>query len=183
MGLKANAHSMSTTRPTAGHTQNMEEESIAILTSPAEYAYHIGEVGSVGALSLKVIRRQFSVKEPYKLEIIPMADVSKAEYRHGLAPLRIGAGVLLLALLCVIFYFVGVYWENLEPGTRVPIGLLGLAGLYGLKWAFMSRRHRFVFHLLNGNKIGWKSSSGDFKYKQRAVDHVLKYLRGRGLII
>ncbi|MBX3610749.1 MAG: hypothetical protein KF871_12715 [Hydrogenophaga sp.] len=161
----------------------MEEESIAILTSPAEYSHHIGEVASVGSQSLKIIRRQLSVKEPYNLEVVPFSAVSRAEYKHGLAPFRIVAGVLLIVLLGGIFYFAGLYWDSLGGGTRVPVGMLGLAGLYGLRWAFMSRRHCFDFHLHNGGRIGWKSGSGDFKYKQRAVDHVLQFLRGKGLTI
>lgn len=161
----------------------MEEESIAILTPPADYSHHIGEVASVGAHSLKVIRRKLSLKEPYRLERVPLSAVSRAEYKNALDPFRIVAGILLIALLCGIFYFMGIYWDSLEPGTRVPVGLLGLAGLYGLRWAFMSRRHKFVFRLHNGSRIRWKSSPGDFKYKQRAVEHVVQFLRGKGLVI
>jgi hypothetical protein len=91
--------------------------------------------------------------------------------------------LLVLLLLAGIMYYLGVYWNRLEPGTTIRVGLLGLAGLYGLKWAFMSRHHKFKFHLHDGSRIIWRSRSGDFKYKQRAVDHVLEHLRGRGLLV
>jgi len=163
--------------------RNMEEESIAIHTSPADYSHHVGEVASVGVHSLKVILRKLSMKEPYHLDRVPLSTMSRAEYKSGPDPFRIVAGILLVALLCGIFYFVGVYWDSLEPRTRVPVGLLGLAGLYGLRWAFMSRRHSFVFHLQNGDRTRWKSTPGDFKYKQRPVEHVIQFLRGKGLVI
>lgn len=160
----------------------MEEETVAVLTSPDEYAYHIGQLASVGTDTLRVVRKQFSIKSPYVIEQVPVSNVSRAEYKAGLAPLRIAAGLMLLSLLGGIAYYLGVYWESLEPGTSIRVGLLGLAGLYGLKWAFMSRRHEFTFHLHDGGRIRWRSRSGDFKYKQRAVGNVLEHLRGRGLV-
>ena len=161
---------------------HMKEESIARLTSPEDYAYHIGEVASVGTHSLQVVRRQFSVKEPYKLESFPTTGISRAEYKAGLAPLRIIAGILLLALLLGIAYFLTTSWSRLEAGTTVRVGLLALAGAYGLRWAFMSRRHQLTFHMHDGKRIGWCSRAGDFKYKERAVAHVLEYLRAQGLL-
>src|SRR5262245_34588157 len=152
----------------------MEEETIAILASPDEYAYHIGKVASVGTDSLRVVRKKFSISTPYVLEMIPMSQVSRAAYKSGLAPVRMGAGVLLLTLLVGIACYLGIYWDRLPPDTAVRVGLLGLAGAYGLNWAFRSRRHQFVFHLQDGGRIGWHSRSGDFRYKQRAVDHVLE---------
>ena len=160
----------------------MEEETIAILTSPEEYAYHIGEVASVGTHHLRVIRRKFSIQTPYQIEHVPMAHISRAEYKQGLAPFRIGAGGVPIALLCAIFHYIGVYWDSLQPGTKVPVGMLGLAGLYGLRWAFMSRLHALTFHLHSGGKIRWKSRSGDFKYKDRAVGPVFQHLRRTGLL-
>jgi hypothetical protein len=158
-----------------------EEETVAVLTSADDYAYHIGQVASVGTRTLKVVRKQLSIKSPYTIAEVPMSGVSRAEYKSGLAPLRIVAGVLLLALLAGIAYYLVVYWQGLEPGTTIRVGLLGLAGVYGLKWAFLSRRHEFVFHLQDGGRVRWRSRSGDFKYKQRAVGHVLDHLRGLGL--
>jgi hypothetical protein len=160
----------------------MEEETVAVLNSPDDFAYHIGQVASVGMQSLKVVRKQFSIKSPYTIEVVRFSNVARAEYKSGLAPFRIGAGVLVLALLAGIAYYLGVYWKSLEPGTSIRVGLLGLGGVYGLKWAFMSRRHEFTFHLHDGSQVGWRSRSGDFKYKERAVGHVLEHLRGLGLV-
>jgi hypothetical protein len=161
----------------------MEEELVAILTSPEEYAYHIGQVGSVGTEKLRVVRKQLSLKMPYMIELVPLTEVAHAEYKSGLAPFRILAGVALLALLAGIVYYLGVYWDRLEPGTSIRVGLLGLGAVYGLNWAFMSRRHEFIFHLRDGGKIRWRSRSGDFKYKVRAVERVLDHLRARGLLL
>jgi hypothetical protein len=161
----------------------MEEELVAVLVSPDEYAHHIGQVSSVGSESLKVVRRKFSISTPYAIQSVPLSSVASAEYRSGLVPFRIGAGVLLLSLLLGIAYYLGVYWESLPPNTSVRVGLLGLAALYGLKWAFMSRRHEFVFRLHDRSKISWRSRSGNFKYKRRAVEHVLDFLRKRGFSI
>lgn len=160
----------------------MKEETIAILASPKEYAYHINQVASISVDNLHIIRKQFSVKSPYKLESIPMYKVERGEHKSGLAPLRIAAGILVLGLLAGITFYFGLYWERLEPGTRIQVGLFGLAIIYGLKWAFMSRRHELTFHLQGGDRVRWRSRSGDFKYKQRAVENVIAHFRGRGLI-
>ena len=160
----------------------MEEETIARLTTPDEYAYHIGQVASVGAATLKVVRKQFSIREPYTLEMIPMSGISHVAYTKGRAPVRMVLGVLLLALLAGMVYFLVVYWDRLE--TRdYGWSLLGLAGVYGLRWAFMSRRHELIFHLNDGGRLIWRSRSGDFKLKERAVDHVVNHFRARGRLM
>ena len=112
-----------------------------------------------------------------------------------MAPLRAGAifleinvsekpgrSVLVLLLLVGIFYYLGVYWDSLEPGTTIRVGLLGLAGIYGLKWAFMSRRHQLTFHLHDGSRVRWRSRSGDFKYKERVASRAVEHLRELGLL-
>ncbi len=42
----------------------MEEERVAVLASPDEYAYYIGQANSVGEKSLRVVRRKFSISTP-----------------------------------------------------------------------------------------------------------------------
>lgn len=158
----------------------MEEETVAVLALPNEYAYYIGQVASVSTDTLKMVRKQFSIKTPYTLKAVPVSKVARVEYKTGLVPLRIVAGLLLLALLGGIAYYICM--GSLEDGTRIRVGLLCLAGVYGCRWAFMSRRHKFIFHLRDGSRIGWHSRSGDFKCKQRAVSLLQEYLRGRGLL-
>ena len=159
-----------------------EEQTFAIFALPEDYAYHIGQVASIGSDGLRVVRRQLSIKSPYRLEVVPATSISRAEYDCGLAPMRIMAGVLVLVLLVGIFYYLGVYWDRLEPGTTVRYGLLALAGIYGVKWAFMSRRHQLTFHLRDGGRVRWRSRSGDFKYKAPVADRALGHLRELGLL-
>jgi len=160
----------------------MEEEIISIFVHPDEYAHHIGQVASVGVETLRVVRKQPSFSTPYVIEMIPARNCSRVEYKSGLAPVRIAAGIFLLALLGGIAYYLAVYWSSLQPGTEIRVGLLGLAVGYGVRWAFMSRRHQFTFYLHDGSRIRWRSRSGDYKYKQRAVGNVLEHFRRRGLL-
>ncbi|OWQ84364.1 hypothetical protein CDN99_24010 [Roseateles aquatilis] len=140
-----------------------------MFTSPDDYAYHIGQVASLGSKGLMVVRRNLSIKTPYKIEVVPWDRVSHARYDARLAPLKIAMGIATLLLLAGILYYLIHYWNDLEPRTTIQIGLLSLAVGYGLRWAFMSRRHRFTFHLRDGSRLRWTSRSGDFKYKTGAV--------------
>lgn len=159
-----------------------EEQIFAIFAMSDEYAYHIGQVASIGSDGLRVVRKQLSIKTPYRIEVVPASSIERAEYESGLAVARIVAGVLVLLLLAGILYYLGVYWDRLEPGTTIRVGLLGLAGIYGLKWAFMSRRHQLTFHLRDGSRLRWRSRSGDFKYKERAAGRAVEHLIGLGLL-
>ena len=159
-----------------------EEQTFAIFALPDDYAYHIGQVASIGSDGLRVVRKQLSITTPYRIEVVPASNIERVEYKSGLAMVRIVAGVLVLLLLIGIFYYLGVYWDRLEPGTTIRVGLLGLAGIYGLKWAFMSRRHQLTFHLRDGSRLRWRSRSGDFKYKERVVGRAVDHLRELGLL-
>ncbi|MDP9916502.1 hypothetical protein J2W24_002149 [Variovorax boronicumulans] len=163
-------------------TDHKEEQTFAVFALPEDYAYHIGQVASIGSDGLRVVRRQLSIKSPYKLEVVPTRSISRVEYDSGLAHVRIVAGVLVLVLLVGIFYYLGVYWDRLEPGTTVRYGLLALAGIYGLKWAFMSRRHQLTFHLRDGGRVRWRSRSGDFKYKAPVAARAVGHLTELGLL-
>lgn len=122
-----------------------------------------------------------SIKTPYKLETIPVAQCRRLEYKTGLSPLRIIAGTLLIVLIVAIFYFIHLYWSSFEAGQTFKVGALVLALLYGLRWAFMSRSHRLVFHMRDGSRLVWQSRSGDFKYKERAVANILQFAASSGL--
>ncbi len=161
--------------------QPEEEEVVALLVSTDEYPHHINQVASVGTQSIRMLRRKLSFSQPYAIEPVAIAQCVKVEHVARLSPVRIAAGVLLVALLLGIFYYLGVYWSQLEPGTTIRVGLLGLAFLYGLKWAFMSRHHRIAFCLQDGSRLKWRSRSGDFKYKERAVANVLQYFKSLGI--
>ena len=160
----------------------IEEETISILVSPADYAYHVDQIASFGTHHIRILRKQFSIKTPYTLETMPIINCSKVHYTAGLSVFHIGAGVLLTTMMLGIFYYLVVYWSRLAPGMTIQVGLLLLAFIYGLKWAFMSRRHKLVLHLRDGTNLKWQSRSGEFRYKQRTISNVLLHLRSRGLI-
>jgi len=159
----------------------MEEETIARLTLTDEYAYHIGQIASVTTTALKVVKKQLSFKEPYTLEIIPASAIARVDYKKGLVPLRIVFGALLLMLLAGIAYYAMIYWDRLELPRSVKITPFVLAGIYGMSLVFMSRQHKLIFDLHDGRRVIWRSRSGDFKIKEKAVSNVLKYFRTRGL--
>ena len=150
----------------------MKEQLIGIFASPEDYAYHIGEVVAIGEHSLQIVRKQMSFTTPYRIELIPVSFISSVEYKSGLVLGRIITGI---ALLAAVFFYLGLYWSQLEPGTPVRIGLLALAVIYGLRWAFMSRRHQFLFKLQDGSRFKWSSRSGDYNYKTRVVDKVIEH--------
>jgi hypothetical protein len=158
------------------------EDSIARLVSPDEYAHHIGQVVSVNAQSLQIVKRKLSISEPFALHALPMARITRVEYQAGLAPLRIVFGVLLLCLLAGIAYFLFVDADSRVGPISIKAGLMVLAAAYGLKWTFSSRRHQLGFHFHDGDSVAWRSRSGDFSLKQRAVDHVLAHFRANGLL-
>lgn len=164
-------------------TKDIEEEIVAVLSSPEEYAYHINQVASLSTENIRVLRKQLSLKAPYFIENVPLKNCTSIEYKHGLVPFRIIAGILLTSLLLGIFYYLIVYWSSLESGTTIKVGLLALAFSYGLKWAFMSRRHNLVFHLHDSSVLSWQSRSGDFKYKQRVVGNIIEYLETQGVTV
>lgn len=157
-------------------SERLENETFAMFALPEDYAYHIGQVVSMGSNGLRVARRNFSLKTPYKVDVVPWDRISHARYDAKLAPLRIFVGALVVLLLAGILYYLALYWNDLAEGTTIPIGMLALAIIYGLRWAFMSRRHRLTFHLHDGSRLKWMSRSGDFKYKtavaQRGVERL-----------
>lgn len=92
-------------------------------------------------------------------------------------------GCFLLLLLGFIFYMVLSFWESLEPGTRIRVGLLMLAGTYGLRWIHGSKRHKLVFLLKDGSKLTWKSRPGDFASKNASTKKVIEYTKSVGLLV
>ncbi|MFZ6845899.1 hypothetical protein [Undibacterium sp. RuTC16W] len=162
---------------------SMHEEVVAIFVSPEKYAYHINQVVSISTDYFRVLRKRFSIKMPYEIEEIPITNCTQIDYQSRLSPVRIFFGILLVALMLTIFYLIGVYGAHLEQGTSIRIGLLALALITGLKWAFMSRQHQVSFLLNDGTRLHWCSRSGDFKYKERAVSRLFEHLETRGLRI
>ncbi len=159
----------------------LEEEIVTVFVIPEDYAYHKNQVASVSTQHIRIIRKKFSFSTPYALEEIPIAACGRIDYVERLSPVRIVFGVLLVTLMLTIFYLIGIYGSQLEAGTTVRVGLLGLALVAGLRWTFMSRQHHMIFHLNDGSRLLWRSRSGDFKYKEWAVNKLLEHFKALGL--
>lgn len=161
----------------------MEEEVVSILVSPDEYPYHKNQIVSIGVDSIRVVRKERSLSSSYVIQKIPVTNCVRVHYKQGLVPLRVFAGVLLTLLMAGIFYCLALYWFRLDPGTSIKGELLGLAAAYGLKWTFMSRRHEFFLHMNDGSTLTWRSRSGDFKYKKRAVMNIIQHFRSTSVLV
>ena len=55
--------------------------------------------------------------------------------------------------------------------------------LYGLRWAFGSRRHRIVFVMKDNTELIWKSRFGDYKYKIASTKNVVEFVRSVGILL
>lgn len=76
----------------------------------------------------------------------------------------------------------GVYWNDLEPGTRLPVGLVGLGGIYGARVAFGGRRHNITVRLQDGSTLKWSSKSGEHKLMAPAVSRFIELCQSKGLM-
>jgi hypothetical protein len=161
----------------------LDEEIVTVFVSPEDYPYHINQVASVSTGHLRIIRKKFSMSTPYVLEEVAIASCGRIEYAAKLSPVRIVLGTLLVALMLAIFYFVYAYAEQMESGTSVPVGLLAIALVAGVRWMFMSRQHHMIFHLKEGSRLRWRSRPGDFKYKEWAVNKLREHFKTSRLAI
>jgi hypothetical protein len=160
----------------------VSEESVAILLHQDDHLRHLGEVASVTTRHVRVVQRKFVSKAGWEIVDIPLADCIAVTYKDERPLFKIFLGVLLTVLTIFIFYMIYVYWDRLDPGTKIPIGALGFATVYGLSWAFRSRRHRLVFSFKDGRTLKWKSASGDYKYKVASARKVVEFARSAGLL-
>ena len=159
-------------------------EVIAILVAPAEYLRHVNEVASVTTLHIRVLKKKnWTIgSDPYHLIEHRIADCERLDYEDRRSVARIVFGSVLAVLICVIFVLLGIYWDSLQPGSRIPVGFLALAFFIGLRWVFGSRVHRLVFLMRDGARLSWKSRAGEFHDMQRAVDNILAFAKSRGLL-
>jgi hypothetical protein len=111
-----------------------------------------------------------------------MGECRSVRYHDERPPLGMLFGALLIAVAVLVVYALTVYWDRLQPGTRIPIGAVALVGLYGIRMLFRARRHRLVFVLTDERRLAWQSKSGDYNYKQVSVDKVVAFARSKGLL-
>jgi hypothetical protein len=158
------------------------EQSVATLIFPTEYLRQLNSVAGFTTQNVVFLKRKFVSKEGWELVKYPLADCSRIEYKQDLPLLKIFLGALLLCLVTFILVMVVVYWDDLEPGTRVPVGLIGLAGIYGARVAFGGRRHCVIVTLRDGSKLTWKSKSGEHKLMAPIVERVAEFSKAAGLM-
>ena len=159
-----------------------KDEFVTTLLFPNEYARHLNQVSGLTTRNIIYLKRKFVSKSGHELVAYPLADCASITYKDERPLVSIVFGVLLLALLSFIACMVFRYWDSLPPQTRIPIGLLGLAALFGFRAVFLSRRHRLVFAMKDGSKLVWKTRSGDYKYKEPGAAKVVDLARSLGIL-
>jgi hypothetical protein len=162
--------------------QNNDEEFIATLLHPDEYSHHMNQVASVTTNNIIFLKRKFVSKSGFELIKYPLSECDRINYKDDRSVVLVVFGALLVLLICYIFYMLYVYWARLESGTHIKIGLLGLGLVYGVRWVFGARSHKFEFCLIDKTVLKWKSRAGDYKYKQAAVNKVIEFARSRGIL-
>ena len=97
--------------------------------------------------------------------------------------MRVVGGVLLVGLIGWVLYLLGVYWDSLQPGQRIPVGGLAVAGIYGLKLLFEARQHRLAFVLRSGGKLSWRSAAGEYAQMKGDVERIVAFAKQRVLLL
>ncbi len=155
---------------------------VSTLLHPDEYAKHLNQVAGLTTRDIKFLRRKFVSKAGWELVTYPVAECESITYKDERPIVSILLGSLLVVLVAIIGYGLTIYWDALTPGTRIPIGALGLAAIYGFRTTFLSRRHRLIFVMKDGSQLIWKTIAGDYKYQQSRAEKVVEFARSRDLL-
>jgi len=158
------------------------EEFVATLLHQDEYRNHLNEVASLTTKQIRFVERKFGSMTGWQLVEIPMADCAGIAYDDQRPLFKIVLGLLFSAVTIATLCMLYIYWDELQPGTRVPVGALILALVGGLGWAFRSRRHRLSFSMKDGRTLVWKSGTGDYKYKAVSAGKVVEFARSASLL-
>jgi hypothetical protein len=156
---------------------NEIEEPVAALIQPTEYAHHLNQVASVTSRDIIFNKRKFVSRTGHELVRHPLSTCSKVRYVDERPLLTIVSGLLLVALVTFILYMLATNWNDLTPGTRVPVGLLALAGFYGVRRVLGARRHRLIFTLRDKTRLTWTSRPGEYEVKRLAAERIVEFAR------
>jgi hypothetical protein len=80
------------------------------------------------------LKRKFLSRSGYELVPYPFADCIGITYKDERPISSITWGVILTSVLGVLVYMMFKYWNDLPPATRVPVGAIMVASLYGFGW-------------------------------------------------
>ena len=158
-----------------------QEQVVATLIFESDYMRQLNQVASVTDRSIVFLKRRFVSNAGFELVKHPLTDCWGITYSEERPLSRMVFGALLTALIIGIFVGIGVYWDELLPGTVIKIGLIALAGVYGVRLLFGARMNRLVFNLRDGVTLEWTSRPGAFEYTRDAALKVLEFAKQRGL--
>ena len=158
-------------------------EVVAMLVTPNEYVYHLGEAAGLTMQDLIIIERKLVSRAGFELVKRPLQQVRSVEYFDERPLTRIIAGVFLSALILFIAGMVIYNWNDLEAGTKIPILSLATAGAYGVKLMLGARRHRFVFTMDDDKKHSWSSRPGEFDLWKPSTENIRQFAKARGLLL
>jgi hypothetical protein len=155
----------------------IEEEHIATLVHPDEYARNVNQIATLTTHTLVFVKRKELALKPFEIVRFPLSECSSISYESRWAVVPMIFGALLVALIVFIFAFL----SQVPDGTRVPIGALSVAFVFGVVLFRGPKRHRLTF-VVNGRKLKWQSKAGDFKHKMVSVQRAIAFAKERGLL-
>lgn len=158
------------------------EAAVATLIQQNEYMHHLNEVLGLSTENIFFLKRKFVSGSGFEIVKYDVDACKKITVTTEFPLIKIFFGVLLMSLIIFIFYSVYQYWDSLEPGTRVYVGMFCLAFFYGFTWVFGAKRHRVSFTLNNGKVLSWKSSSGDFDMKIHEVNKIIEFAKRKEML-
>lgn len=165
-----------------GRGMKDEEEVVAMLVVPSEYIYHLNQVAGLTRDNLIVLERKFASRAGFEVVKHPIDRCTSVAYFDERPMMSIIGGVLVTSVIALACVGLISSWNELEAGTRVPLGSLAIAGMYGVRKIFGARRHRFVFTMQDQTRFSWASKSGEHALWKPSVDQIVEFVRSRRLL-
>lgn len=158
------------------------ERNIGSLIFPPDYQHELNQVAGVTTENIIFLKRKFLSSQGWELMKYPLRDCVAITYKEELPIARIVVGTLISLLIAAILFYLFEYWDDLDANTKVPVGALGIAGIYGVKLAFGGRRHRLKFKMHDGRTLTWKSLAGERQLMSDSVNGIVEFARSKGLL-
>lgn len=162
--------------------QDEPEELVATLVEPGSYVRRLNQVASLTTEHVVYVARKFVSRQGWEVVRYPVAQCARVTYAGERSIWTFVSGGLLVALIGFIALILVLYWNELEPGTRVPVGAILFAGLYGLRRLSGARRHRLRFTMRDGTRLEWRSRPGEYESHKANAGRVVEFARSRGIL-